>query len=83
VKVKTTTVPLLPANPQRLGLNIVNAGPTNVLYLGLGVPAVLKEGNGPLIVNGSWDGRLGNELWKGAVNGIAETAEVTASVTEF
>jgi hypothetical protein len=83
VKVKTTTTLIVPANPQRQGLTITNAGPTNVIYLGLGGAAVLKEGVGPIIVNGSWDGRLGNELWKGAVNGIAETAEVTATVAEF
>jgi len=53
------------------------------MYLGIGGSAVLKEGIGPLVVNGSWDGRLGNELWRGSVSGIAETASVTATVAEF
>jgi hypothetical protein len=83
VKVKTTNTAILPANPLRQGLNIENTGATNVMYLGLGKAAVLKEGIGPLIVNGSWDGRLGNELWRGSIFGIAETGEVTASVAEF
>jgi hypothetical protein len=82
VKVKTTTTAVLPANPLRQGLSIVNTG-ANPIYLGLGKAAVLKEGVGPLKEGGSWDGRLGNELWRGAINGIAETAEMTAAISEF
>lgn len=81
-KVKTTSTLLAAANPNRSGLTIQNLGPTNVIYLGLGQAAVLKEGIGPIAVNGSWDGRVGGFVWKGAVFGIAETAEVTASVIE-
>ncbi|HEY4451030.1 MAG TPA: hypothetical protein VGN13_05500 [Solirubrobacteraceae bacterium] len=83
VKVKTTSTQLLAANPNRTGLSIENIGPTNVIYLGLGAAAVLQDDLGPISVNGSWDGRVSGVLWTGSVFGIAETAEVTASVLEI
>lgn len=82
VTVATTSTLILAANPLAKGRSIVNAGATNVMYLGLGTPAVLKDGIGPIAVNGSWDGRVSGQLWTGAVYGIAETAAVTAVVAE-
>lgn len=87
VKVKTTSTELLKLNAAREGLEIVNAGTTN-MYLGVGKAAVLKEGI-LLTPGGSWDGRLGPEpgrgerVWDGSVFGIAETAEESATVLEF
>lgn len=79
---KTTSSQILAANPYRTGLAVENRGPTNVVYLGLGTAAVLGQGVGPIVVNGSWDGRVSGTVWKGAVFAIAETGAVKVSYQE-
>lgn len=83
VGVKATTTTLLTPNASREGLRVENEGPTNVMYIGVaGGAAVLGDDIGPIAVGGSWDGTVGGRVWTGAVFGIAETAEVQASVWE-
>lgn len=90
-----TVTPVLPVNEARVGGEIVNWGATNVaLYLcdagdigGVGNALSPQAANRPALVlnagGGSWDYRLGNILYGGAVQAAGIAGATTLSVAEF
>jgi hypothetical protein len=71
---------VLPANPDRKGLSIVNDS-TNTVYLTLGPdPAVLGTGL-PLFGKGTeWDGMIGGITWVGEIRAIANAESNVATL---
>jgi hypothetical protein len=67
--VTTSTGVVVASNSTRTGFQVVNDSDTTV-YLGLGTAALANAGIRLNANGGSWDGRVSNILWKGAVNSI-------------
>jgi hypothetical protein len=69
VKVKTASTPVLAANANRNGLNLLNDSPNNI-YFSLEGTAVLDK-DFVLYPAGAWDGIISGALWIGSVTAIA------------
>lgn len=80
IEVETTTTVVLPANPARKGLSIVNDSSASI-YVSLGNAAVLHR-DIYLAPAGSWDGRISGRVWLGSVNAIAAVAKSNLCVVE-
>lgn len=72
---------LIRANSQRRGLLITNTG-AEAMRLGLGQAAEAARGIFVAAKGGVWNGKVGDVLWRGEVNGIGEGAGTTAGVVE-
>lgn len=69
VKVQTASTPVLPANANRNGLNLLNDSPNNIYFSLEGTAALDKDF--VLYPGGSWNGIISNVLWTGLVTAIA------------
>ena len=85
-----TSVPVLAANPSRMGCGIQNTG-SRTIYLGLGQTptntvyhiALASSGASDDGYGGKWDGTISGVLWLGAVNAIASGVGGTCVPTEL
>jgi hypothetical protein len=79
--IKEASVPLLAANPLRLGMEIVNNG-AKAVRLALGEAATQKHGLWLVSSGGTWNGQLSGALWLGSVAAICDSGETTVAVLE-
>jgi hypothetical protein len=81
ITVKEASVQLLPANPARLGMEIIDRG-EKAVRLALGEAAKQKHGLWLAATGGSWNGQLSGALWLGSVAAICDAGETAVAVVE-